>query len=88
MTARSGAPSPFRSPTASDGNPTEPRSYSGPGAKLPSPLFTSTDTVAAAPFAVIRSGLPSAFVSAIATESGPASVPKSCRASKLPSPLL
>ena len=68
-TARSGLPSPFRSPIATEKG-RAPVAIVELGRKVPSPLLSSTETVSAPRFAVARSGLPSPFRSPIATESG------------------
>src|SRR5439155_5939236 len=72
-TARSGLPSPFRSPIATELGPLPvPKSVFAP--KLPSPLPSSAETVLAKLFATAKSGLPSPFTSPIATETAPSPV--------------
>ena len=86
--ARSGIPSPFRSPLTMAMGDT-PMSKSVLAANVPSPLPSSTDTVVNEKFAfaVARSLLPSPFRSRTTREMGSPAVPKIPLGRKVPSPL-
>ena len=86
-TARSGLPSPLRSPIATDTGP-ESTGIWGVRMKPPLPLPSSTDTVPEVWLATTRSGLPSPLRSPIATDTGRRPTGKSVAGPKPPLPLL
>src|ERR1051325_3231317 len=84
-TTRSGRPSPFKSPGATEnGESPVPQSVFGPN--LPAPVPSNTETVFANEFASARSAFPSPFRSAITTETGSLPVANSPRPEMVPSP--
>ena len=85
-TARSGTPSPSRSPIATERGPS-PAPKRCSVWNVPSPLPSSTLTSSLPSFAVARSGTPSPSRSPIATERGASPAPKRCSLWNVPSPL-
>ena len=85
-TARSGSPSPLKSPTATEVGPL-PAAKLRAAWKLPSPLLKGTETLSEMELVTARSGSPSPLKSPTATEVGRFPTPKLRAAWKLPSPL-
>src|SRR5947207_15657606 len=74
-TARSGLPSPLRSPTATDAG-LVPAAKANGARKVAAPLPNSTETLLEPKLATARSGLPSPLKSPTATEKGLVATPQ------------
>ena len=85
-TARSGLPSAFRSPMATDLR-SDPTAKLAAGLKAPVPIPKRTETLLLSRFATARSGLPSPLRSPMATERGRVPTAKLAAGSKAPAPL-